>query len=343
VIIGLTRRESAPEQRRLFSYEDIEGDPVESQHTALSPYLFDAGSLANKHLVVIERSQPLSEVPRLISGTQPVDDGNYVLETEERAELLAAEPRAAKFIRPYIGSDEFINGRTRWILCLSDAAPSDLREMPLVVERMRKVKMFRSGSRRSGTLAIANYPGRYNVSVVPHRPFLCIPKVSSERREYVPIGWLEPPTIPSDLIFVLEDADLWHFGVLTSRMHMSWLRHIGGRLESRYRYSIGIVYNTFPWPDADEAARQEVREQAQKILDVRAKHPQEPFANLYDPDLMPLELRKAHEALDLEVDSLYRKPIFLDDRERVEFLFQIYEKLTAPLTVRPVGKERRRV
>jgi hypothetical protein len=344
VIIGLTRRDMEPATKRLFNYEDINGDPTESQHKALTPYLFDAGTVTDRHLVVREIAQPLCDVPRLISGTQPIDDGNYIFDIEERVKFLAREPHADSFLRPYVGSEEYINGRERWILSLQNASPGELRSMPLVVERMKNVKAFRKQSKRKGTLEISDYPERYNMQVIPGHPFLVIPKVSSERREYVPIGWLHPPTIPSDLVFVLQDADLFHFGVVTSRMHMAWLRHIGGRLKSDYRYSIGLVYNTFPWPQAEEKQKAAVRSLGKDILDIRAKYSGSTLADLYASDSMKADLRKAHVDLDAAVEKLYRAKSFTGDRDRVEHLFGLYEKLVAPLmaaTTRQKGGRRR--
>jgi hypothetical protein len=338
VIIGLARRDDEPKDKRLFSYDDINGDPVVSLHSALSPYLFDASALADRHLVVQERSKPLSDVPRLVSGTQPIDDGNYIFDEAERAAFLAAE-RAARLLHPYVGSVEYINGLPRWILCLKGASPAVLRKLPLVIERMQKVKAFRTKSKRTSTLTIADYPDKYNAEVIPDRAFLCIPEVSSERREYVPIGWLTPPTIPSNLVRVLVDADPWHFGILTSRMHMSWLRYIGGRLKSDYRYSIGIVYNTFPWPQATDRQQDHVRQLAQDVLNARALFPNVTLADLYDITVMKPELRRAHRALDASVDSLYRSTRFHGDRERVEHLFTMYERLLSPLIAAP--KQRR--
>jgi len=342
VIIGLCRRSQEPPAKRLFSYDDLRGDPTESQHAALTPYLFDAGNVANRHLVVDETSRPLCDVPKLISGSQPIDDGNYIFDEAERAEFLAREPAAENYLRPYIGSVEYINGLTRWILSLQNAAPQDLRSMPDVIERMRNVRVFREKSKRTSTLAIAETPERYNVEVLPDRPFLIIPEVSSERRAYVPIGWLEPPVIPSNLVRVLLDADLWHFGVLTSHMHMAWLRQIGGRLKSDYRYSIGIVYNTFPWPDATDEQRAKIRTLAQAVLDARKQYPNSTLADLYDVDVMPRELRKAHQELDKAVEKLYRPNAFIGDRDRVEHLFGLYEKLVAPLAATIPKTTRRR-
>lgn len=341
VIIGLTLRDQQPAAKRLFSYERITGDPVESRHGALTAYLFDAGQVENIHLVVEECSQPLCDVPRLIIGSKPIDGGHYIFEAAERAAFLAAEPGAARFMRPYVGSEEYINGRQRWILALADASPSELRALPAVMERVAEVRRKRLASPSKPTRLLAETPTRFHVTVLPQRPFLVIPKVSSERREYVPIGWLEPPTVPSDLVFVLQDADLWHFGVLTSRMHMAWLRHIGGRLKSDYRYSAGIVYNAFPWPTADEGQRRKVVDLAQAVLDARAAFREASLADLYDIDAMPPELKKAHRALDAAVDRLYRGAAFGSDRERVEHLFGLYEKLTMPLAT--VAKPRARV
>jgi len=342
VIIGVVRREHEPRVKRLFNYDNINDDPVESTHDALTAYLFGAGSVNDRHLVVRETSRPLCTVPTLLSGTQPIDDGNYILTPEERTQLLRHEPAAARYLRPYVGSREYINGIERWILALQGASPADLRSMPRVKQRMRRVREFRGQSSRAGTLAIADYPERYNVEVIPDRPFLVVPKASSERREYVPIGWVQPPTIPSDLVFALLDADLWHFGVLTSRMHMAWLRHIGGRLKSDYRYSIGLVYNAFPWPNADEAKRQEVRELSKAVLDARARYPEATLADLYDATVMKADLRRAHRALDATVDRLYRTAAFGSDRERVEHLFGLYEGMVAPLTAAASRRATRR-
>ncbi|MCX5737874.1 MAG: class I SAM-dependent DNA methyltransferase, partial [Proteobacteria bacterium] len=320
-----------PPTKRLFSYDDIRGDPTESQHAALTPYLFGAGAVADRHLVVKETSRPLCAVPPLIIGSKPIDGGNYIFGVEEKQVFLNQEPGAGKYLHPFVGSEEFINGGERWILSLENASPRDLRSMPSVMERVAAVKQLRLKSKSGPTRQLAETPTRFHVTVIPDRPFLVIPKVSSERRDYVPIGWLEPPTIPSDLVFVLRDADLWHFGVLTSRMHMAWLRHIGGRLESRYRYSIGIVYNTFPWPEATEPQRERVRGLAQTVVGARRHLPGATLADLYDSDVMKPQLRQAHRALDAAVDKLYRAAPFTSDRDRVEHLFGLYEGLVAPL------------
>ena len=210
------------------------------------------------------------------------------------------------------------------------------------MKRIAAVRKFRENEGGSLARKLASDPTAFHVTVIPKSPFLAIPEVSSERRQYVPIGWLTPPTIPSNQILVVEDANLFMFGILTSRMHMAWLRNVGGRLKSDYRYSSGIVYNTFPWPDSDDKARAKISSLAQAVLDARANYPDATLADLYDPDTMPPDLRKAHHALDLAVDRLYRKEPFASDRERVEHLFGLYEKLTANLLTQPARKKGKR-
>lgn len=209
VIIGLTRREDEPKEKRLFSYDDINGDPHESRHAALSPYLFDASSLQNPHLVVLERNRPVANVVPMRMGSKIVDGGHYILTDDERVEFLKQEPMASAYLCPLIGSEEFINGRRRWILSLHGVDPRVLRSLPRVRQRVAAVKTFRKASKKAKTRELGDDPTRYEVMTIPKRAFLAVPKVSSERRDYVSIGWLQPPTIPSDLLFVVQDADLY--------------------------------------------------------------------------------------------------------------------------------------
>lgn len=340
VIIGLDKATDVPKNKRLFSYDNINGEPHESVHAALTPYLFDAAGLANPHLVVKETAKPLNGLPVLLSGSQPIDGGNYIFDAAERTAFLEDEPGAAKYMRPYVGSREHINGVERWILALQGASPTDLRALPRVVERMRAVRDSRSKSKRKSTLAIAPYPEKFNVEVIPDAPFLVVPEVSSERREYIPLAWLEPPVIPSNKVRILLRAELWHFTLLTSAMHMAWVRHIGGRLKSDFQYGIGVIYNTFPMPSMSAAKRKRLGLFAKAVLDARDAHPGASLSDLYDPDVMPGNLRKAHRALDRAVDRLYHRSGFSSDRERVEHLFGLYEKMVAPLDA---NKNRKRV
>ncbi|MGH6839027.1 MAG: DNA methyltransferase [Methylocella sp.] len=331
VIIGLTRRDDEPKEKRLFSYDDIKGDPKESRHSALTPYLFDASALADRHLVVEREMNSLSSFPKLCVGTKPVDGGHYIFNDSERASFLREEPLAINIIHPFIGSEEFINGISRWILYSAILTPGELRSMPRVMARIADVRRHRVAA--SGKLAqsLAQTPASFHVTIVPDAPFLVIPEVSSERRDYVPIGYLEPPTIPSNKLLVMRYADLCTFGLLTSRMHMAWTRIVGGRLKNDFQYSVGINYNPFPWPQLDDAAKTKLEKLAKAVLDARAAHDGATLADLYDPDVMPEDLRKAHRVLDEAVDRLYRKAPFAGDRERVEHLFGLYEKLTAPM------------
>ena len=345
VIVGLDRREDTRADKRLFSYPDINGEPEETLHAVLSPYLFDAGGLADPRLTVREESRPINGMGKLASGTQPIDDGHFIFDAEERAAFLAAEPEAAPFLHPYVGAREYLQGGERWILALQEASPTTLKGLPKVRERMMAVRDYRSRSKRKSTLAIADFPTRYNVEVLPTAPFLVIPEVSSERREYVPIGWLAPPVIPSNLVRVLENATLAGFALLTSAMHMAWMRAVTGRMKSDYRYSIGLVYNTFPTPPAFNTGRSDrskLETLAQAVLAARAAHPGATLADLYDPDLMPPNLRRAHQALDRAVDRLYPSAGFASERERVEHLFMLYEKMCAPLEALMKAKPKRR-
>jgi hypothetical protein len=341
VIIGLVTAKFAPKMKRLFSYIDINGDPQESQHGAISPYLFDASNLANSHIVVQDSTKPLSDRPRMMRGVQSTDGGHYIFRGSEKEDFIALEPQSAKFMRPYIGAQEYLQGKDRWILFLEEASPKELKAMPHVLERIRAVREMRLASKKPATNRLAETPNLLEGRFVPDKPFLAIPQVSSERREYVPFGWLEPPTIPSDKLRFIEDISLSHFGVLISSMHMAWMRTVTGRLESRYMYSVGVVYNTYPMPQASDAQLAKLDPLAQAILDARASHTGSTLADIYDPDLMPANLRKAHNALDKAVDKLYRKSGFSSDSERVEHLLGMYEKMIVPLTA-PVKKKRRK-
>ena len=341
VILGLDRRKAARAEKRLFSYPDINGDPEESRHAALSPYLFDAGGLSDPHLVVREESAPINGMGRLVIGSKPIDGGKYIFSAEERAAFLNAEPEAAPWLRPFIGARECLQGGERWILALHDAPPEVLGQLPRVRERIAAVRAIREASKSAPTQRLAATPTLYHVNVIPTAPFLVIPEVSSERREYAPIGWLEPPVIPSSLVRILENPSLADFALLTSAMHMAWLRHIGGRLKSDYRYSIGLVYNTFP-PPPKSADLSRLEPLAQAVLEARAAHPGATLADLYDPDLIPPNLRRAHQALDRAVDRLYRRSGFASERERVEHLFTLYEKMHIPLDLAAKSKRRSR-
>ncbi len=285
--------------------------------------------------------RPINGLSRLITGSKPIDGGHYIFDADERAAFLHEESGAEPYLRPFVGSREFLQGAKRWILRLTDAPPQVLRTLPKVLKRIAAVRAYRLASKSKPTQALADTPTLYHINVIPTAPFLVVPEVSSERREYVPIGWLEPPVIPSNLVRIIENASKPVFALLTSAMHVSWLRYIGGRLKSDYRYSIGLVYNTFPLPPVPADRLQRLTPYAEAVLSARAAHPNATLADLYAPDLMPVNLRKAHQALDRAVDHLYRRSPFPSDRERFEHLLVLYEKMIAPLSA-PKPKRRRR-
>ena len=345
VIIGLDLSEHAQSDKRLFSYHDIQGEPLESGHSVITPYLLDGSGLTAPHIVVREESRPINGMRQLLTGSQPIDNGRYIFDAQQRQALLEDEPDAESLLRPFVGAREYLHGGSRWILDLHDTSPAILAHLPTVRDRIATVRAWRRTSKRKSTLRLADTPTLWQVNLLPTSPFLVLPEVSSERREYVPIGWLEPPTIPSNLVRVLENASLAEFALLTSAMHMVWLRNVGGRLKSDYRYSIGLVYNTFPVPAGfgdGGADLSKLERLAQAILDARAMHPDATLAELYDPDLMPANLRKAHHGLDRAVDRLYRRSAFQSERERIEHLFMLYEKICAPLETTKKAKSKRR-
>jgi len=331
VIIGLAAKGFAPAEKRLFSYPDIKGQPLQSVHQALSPYLMDASVLANPYLVVRNEKYNLSGYPAMVRGAQANDNGHYIFNNKEKADFLKAEPAAEKFFRPFIGAQEFINSNPRWVLILQDASPQELRKMPLVLQRIEAVKQLRLASPDKQVREnLALRPTTLRETHFPENPFLVIPEVSSELRDYIPIGWLEPPIIPSNKLRFMQDAQLWHFAILTSQMHMAWMRQVTGRLESRYMYSIGVVYNTFPWPQGLQnniPAQNKLSALAQQILDCRAQYPNATLADLYHAVSMPPDLRRAHSTLDKHVDKLYQAEPFKNDGERVALLLSRYEAL----------------
>ena len=342
VIVGLADRETAHSSRkRLFLYDDPTGEPNEIETSHISPYLLDAGRLADRHLVVKRRRNSIAGLPRIRVGTKPVDGGHYILDRDERNDLLEREPDAAPLLRPFVGGREYINGLDRWLIWVVGTSPSVLRGLPNVMERIRAVRSFRTHEGGKLGQSLADEPTAFHVTVAPATGFLAIPEASSERREYVPVGYLEPPTIPSNQLLIVENASLSLFALVTSAMHSAWLRHVGGRLKSDYRYSSGLVYNTFPTPprDADLSLLEPF---AEAVLDARAAHSDASLADLYDPDLMPRGLRRAHRALDRAVDRLYRRSGFASERERVEHLFTLYEELCAPLAAAAERKPKRK-
>ena len=319
VIVGFSS--SGVPHKRIY-----DGDTVQECEN-ISPYL-----LPGDNSFVTAQKDALCDVPKMNFGNQPRDGGFFILSEDESAQLSSADPAAAKWIRPYVGADEFIKGHKRFCLWLKHAAPSDIKASKFLYERVQSVRDFRLASKAKTTNGYAKVPHLFAQITQPDdEPYLLIPRVSSERRKYVPIGYMTADNISSDAVQIVPNATLYQFGVLTSSVHMAWMRAVAGRLEMRYRYSKEIVYNTFPWPDLCDSAslRGKVEMTAQAILDVRAKFPNESFANLYDETLMPVELRKAHAANDRAVLAAYGLAPDTPELEIVAHLFGLYAAMTA--------------
>lgn len=291
----------------------------------INPYLVDA-----PNVTLSNRNKPICNVPEIGIGNKPIDDGNYLFTEEEKNEFLKIEPQAKPYFRRWLGADEFLNGYHRYCLWLGDCSPTELRNMPESMKRIEAVKKSRLSSKSAPTQKLAATPTRFHVENMPKSNYLIIPKVSSERRFYIPIGFETPITLCSDLVFISPDATLFHFGILTSLMHNAWMRTVCGRLKSDYRYSSGIVYNTFPWPESPTDKQvQAIEAAAQGVLDARKQFPDSSLADLYDPLTMPPVLLKAHQALDRAVDAAYGRTNFKTEAERVAFLFDLYQKYTS--------------
>lgn len=325
-------------RKRIYEHDSSGETTTVVDAKNISPYLIEGGDL-----VVNNRTTPLSFVPRMLWGNKPSDGGHFIFSAEERSALIQAEPESAKYIRPYMGGFDFLNGEKRFCLWLVNADPKDLRNLPGVMARIEAVKTFRTASKAESTRDYAKYPTKFRQIAQPDSDYLAIPEVSSENRRFIPAAFVSKDVICSNTVQFIPEATFYLFGVLTSTMHMAWMRQVGGRLKSDYRYSNSLVYNNFPWPqDVSEKLKKSVEAAAQGVLDARAKYPDSTLADLYDPLTMPPELVTAHAVLDKTVDKCYRPEPFENDRKRVEFLFALYEKITAPLiTAKEIKKSRK--
>ena len=322
VIIGFANFDT--DNKTIFEYEDITGEPHILRAKNINPYLVDA-----KNTLIENRSKPLCDVPTIGIGNKPIDGGNYLFTKEEMEEFIELEPKSAQYFRPWYGAVEFIQQKPRYCLWLGDCSPSELRAMPHCMERVKNVREFRLASKSEGTRKIAETPTRFHVENMPESSYIVIPLHSSENRKYIPMGFLTPDNLCSNAVEMLTDVTLYHFGVLTSAMHMAWMRCICGRIKSDFRYSAGIVYNNFPWVEnITDKQREKIEQCAEAVLEARKQFPNSSLADLYDPLAMPPALMKAHQALDKAVDAAYRSVPFTSDSQRMEFLFELYDKLT---------------
>ncbi len=289
----------------------------------INAYLCDAPMV-----LVQSRNKPLCDIPKMIYGNKPADGGFLIIEDCDKDDFLKQEPQAAKFVHPFMGAVEFLHNKKRWCLWLVHATPAEIKACPLVYERVRKCQEKRANSIAAGIRKFADTPTLFAQRTQPEGvDFLVVPKVSSERRKYVPMAYVKAGTIASDLVFVVPDATLYHFGILESNVHMAWMRAVCGRLEMRYRYSKDIVYNNFPWPSPTAEQRAKIEQSAQAILDARALYPDSSLADLYDPTLMPKELLLAHRQNDRAVMAAYGFSTTMTESECVAELFKMYSEM----------------
>ncbi len=359
VIIGFALHDT--NNKMLFVYDDIKGEPHALKANNINPYLLDAPSV-----VITSRNAPIGNVPEIKFGNMPNDGGFLFLNQNEKDELIRLEPQAEKYIKSFLGADEFLNNIPRYCLWLVDCPPNELRAMPLVLKRVEAVKQIRQASSRKTTVKLAETPTLFGEIRQPKQGhYLLVPRVSSENRHYIPMGYVSSLVISGDANLTIPNATLYHFGILTSTMHNAWMRTVAGRLKSDYRYSANLVYNNFPWPEillnpplqkgettvqaavtVNEAVMVPqppllkgvakgggISAAAQAVLDARAQFPQASLADLYDPRTMPPDLAKAHTKLDKAVDAAYGYKGANNDGERVAFLFDLYQKMTSLLTV----------
>jgi hypothetical protein len=325
--------------KRIFDYVEDKNKPVVSGAQNISPYLVEGPDV-----VIMSRSAPLCAVPRCTYGSKPTDGGNLIVEEEDRLSFFESLARDARsYVRPLLCAEEYLHSIPRWCLWLVDAPPSVIRKNQAIWERIEACRAFRAKSKKASTRELANSPMLFAEIRQPTTNFVVVPQHTSENRRYVPLGFFGPDHILHNSCSAVPGATQYHFGVLSSLMHMAWVRQVCGRIKSDFRYSIRLVYNNFPWPrDVSDLQRQRVERAAHAVLDARAEFPEATLADLYDSNAMPRSLRRAHDRLDRAVDGCYRRPRFTSDRNRLEHLFALYEQLTAPLTATTRRRRQRR-
>ncbi len=320
--------------KRIFDYADIKGEPTERRVRNINPYLVEGSDL-----VILSRRKTISSVPEINFGSMPNDGGHLILSQSEKEELVKNEPDSQKWIKPLLSAKEFLNNEDRYCLWLTNIQPQELKKSKIIASRVEQVKLTREKSNRESTRKLSNFPTLFGENRQPKTSYILIPRHSSENRKYIPFGFFSPDYIASDSCLFVANADLYLFGILTSAMHMAWVKYVCGRLKSDYRYSKDIVYNNYPFPEnITDKQKQTVETCAQAVLDTRVKYPDSSLADLYDPLTMPPDLLKAHQKLDKAVDLCYRPQPFTSEFNRIEYLFELYEKLTAPLL--PTSKQK---
>lgn len=336
VIIGFANFDT--NEKYLFEYDDIKGEPHTRKVKNISPYLIEG-----KDLIIPKRKSPICNVPEIRFGNMPNDGGNLLINDDEVEAYKLIEGEVEKFIRPFLGAHEFLNGKKKWCLWFyKNQENLNLKRMRITYKRIEAVEQHRSKSKRKGTQTLSLFPMLFGEIRQPETNFILVPRVSSENRRIIPMSIYSPEYIVGDTCLSIASSNLFHLGILQSEMHMSWVKQVCGRLKSDYRYSSDIVYNNFPWPlNPTDKQIKLVEEKAKKVLDVRKEFPQNSLADLYDPLTMPPALVKAHQELDKAVDLCYRSQPFPNETKRIEFLFELYEKYTKPLLVEKKTKKKK--
>ena len=333
VIIGFANYDT--NEKYLFEYEDVKSEPHLRKIENINPYLVNF-----KNILLKGRSNPVCKVPSMNWGSKPVDDGNLLFTEYEKNIFIKLEPGSKKYFKPLISASEFLKGEKRWCLWLNEIEPGKLKELKLVLERIENVKNFRLASKKKHTQEAAKYPALFAELRQPISDYIFFPLTTSEHRKYIPIDFFSKDYIINNSASYIPDATRYHFGILTSEMHMAWVKQVCGRLKSDFRYSNDIVYNNFPWPENPTSKQiKTVEEKAQKVLETRKEFPDSSLADLNDPLTKPPALLKAHQELDKAVDLCYRPQPFPNETKRIEYLFELYEKYPQPLLVKVKKKK----
>ena len=313
-----------------FSYQKVKPCFIYDGDRKIEAANINAYLIDGPDVFIIGRPKPLCCIPEIGIGNLPIDGGNYLFTKEQMNEFIKIEPKSVSYFKLWYGSEEFIHRKPRYCLWLGDCSPAELRQMPNCLKRIEAVRLFRKESKRAATNKLADTPTHFSTENMPQGNYIIVPKVSSERRRYIPMGFMSPDAFASDLVFIIPDATLYHFGILESNVHMAWMRAVCGRLKSDYRYSSkDVVYNNFPWPTPTDEQKAKIEQTAQAILDTRALYPDSSLADLYDELTMPVELRKAHQDNDRAVMAAYGFPIkTMTESQCVAELFKLYQELT---------------
>jgi hypothetical protein len=338
VIIGFANFDTT--NKTIYEYENIKGEPHEIKAKNINQYLIDA-----KEIIISPRSNPICDVPKIGVGSALLDGGFFILTDDEKKEVINKEPFLKNYIKRLWSAEEFINNKVKWCFWLKDIQPETLKKSKELIGRIDSIKEFRLKSARARTHEMSKYPNLFGEERQPSTDFLLIPKVSSENRKYIPVGYMTSNDIITDKVFFCPNATIYHFGIITSQMHMTWMSNTCGRMKSDYSYSNTIVYNNYPWPENPTNKQiANIEKAAQKVLEIRTTFSKSTLADLYNNLTMPPALVKAHNELDKAVDLAYRSQSFVSDAKRMEFLFELYEKYTADLfTVEKVKKPKKTV